>query len=542
MKKLVALFVLLLTLACCTTEADRTRMRAALDSINQRNRNDQPFTVQDVEPYVQFFDRHGTPNDRLLAHYLLGRAYHEQGEAPMALECYQKAAECADTTSKDCDYRQLCRVYGQMSDIFYYQGLFHYQLKYLNSSVKFAWMAKDTLSSIVYYEHKNRAFKKLGEVDSVIRVCENAASLYQKYGYPRFASCATASCISSLLDKREFEKAKRYIDVYEKQSMRFNENGDIEHGREFYYNIKGYFFLLTNRLDSAEFYFRKELSEGKDLNNQYSGAKGLSDLYELRHQPDSIAKYALYSNATSDSLYSNDAKHAVVNMQAMYDYSHFQKMAHQESKKANRRKVVIWVISFLFILSALIVYMVIYMLNQNRRELERKYKQSIALVNQAREDIAKLKICQCENSEMIAEKEQFIREQKTVQQALLQKGGNNQQLAEKELKDRPVYLHFEQMAFVGKEPTEDEWKQIQDAVFDIFPGFCELLTSHKHLLNDKEFKTCILARIKFRPNSIANMLGTTASYISILRSGMMVKLFNQEGTPKEFDRRIRGVF
>jgi tetratricopeptide (TPR) repeat protein len=109
MKKLVALFVLLLTLACCTTEADRTRMRAGLDSINQRNRNDQPFAVQDVEPYVQFFDRHGTPNDRLLAHYLLGRAYHEQGEAPMALECYQKAAECADTTSKDCDYRQLCK-------------------------------------------------------------------------------------------------------------------------------------------------------------------------------------------------------------------------------------------------------------------------------------------------------------------------------------------------------------------------------------------------------------------------------------------------
>ena len=84
MKNLVFVFALLLTLVCCTTEADRNRMRAGLDSINQRNRNDQPFTVADVEPYVQFFDNHGTPNDRLLAHYLLGRAYHDHGEAPMA--------------------------------------------------------------------------------------------------------------------------------------------------------------------------------------------------------------------------------------------------------------------------------------------------------------------------------------------------------------------------------------------------------------------------------------------------------------------------
>ena len=57
----------------------------------------------------------------LLAHYLLGRAYHEHGEAPMALQCYHEAIDCADTTAADCDYAQLARVYGQMGDIFYNQ-------------------------------------------------------------------------------------------------------------------------------------------------------------------------------------------------------------------------------------------------------------------------------------------------------------------------------------------------------------------------------------------------------------------------------------
>jgi len=129
MKHLLAIFILLLAVSCCTTEADRNRMRTCLDSINQRNRNDQPFTVADVEPYVQFFDNHGTSNDRLLAHYLLGRAYYDHGEVPMALECYQKAAECADTLSEDCDYAQLARVYAQLANLFYYQGLYRQQLE-----------------------------------------------------------------------------------------------------------------------------------------------------------------------------------------------------------------------------------------------------------------------------------------------------------------------------------------------------------------------------------------------------------------------------
>ena len=81
MKHLLTIFVLLLALTCCTTEADRNRMRAALDSINGRNRSGQPFTVKEVQPYVEFFDDHGTPNDRLLAHYLLGLAYYDHKES-----------------------------------------------------------------------------------------------------------------------------------------------------------------------------------------------------------------------------------------------------------------------------------------------------------------------------------------------------------------------------------------------------------------------------------------------------------------------------
>ncbi len=173
MKQLLTIFLALLLLCGCTTDAERSRMRSGLDSINQRNRNDQPFTVADVQPYADFFDRHGTANDRLLAHYLLGRAYYDAGEAPMALQCYQQAIECADTTAKDCDFSQLSRVYAQMAEVFYYQGLYRHQLASDANAVKYAWLGKDTIAALMSYEQEAFAYEALGLLDSAIITAED---------------------------------------------------------------------------------------------------------------------------------------------------------------------------------------------------------------------------------------------------------------------------------------------------------------------------------------------------------------------------------
>ena len=71
--------------------------------------------------YVGFTSTIRAPNERMMAHYLLGRAYSDMGEAPLALRAYQDAVSCADTISADCDWWNLCRVMLQISYLFYYQ-------------------------------------------------------------------------------------------------------------------------------------------------------------------------------------------------------------------------------------------------------------------------------------------------------------------------------------------------------------------------------------------------------------------------------------
>ena len=59
------------------------------------------------------FDRHGTRNERMLAHYLLGCVLSDLGDSPEALQAFYDAIEMADTTRTDCDLYTLRVVYGQ---------------------------------------------------------------------------------------------------------------------------------------------------------------------------------------------------------------------------------------------------------------------------------------------------------------------------------------------------------------------------------------------------------------------------------------------
>ena len=62
------------------------RMRFYLLQAKAQNKAAVDFTSDSVmKSVVAYYDRHGTHNDRLLAHYLLGCVYRDLGEAPRAI-------------------------------------------------------------------------------------------------------------------------------------------------------------------------------------------------------------------------------------------------------------------------------------------------------------------------------------------------------------------------------------------------------------------------------------------------------------------------
>ena len=527
MKNLVIVFALLMTLVCCTTEADRNRMRAGLDSINERNRNDQPFTVADVEPYVQFFDDHGAPNDRLLAHYLLGLAYHDYGEAPMALECYQKAAECADTLSTDCDYKQLCRVYAQMAQIFYEQGLYQEQLASDQLSVMYAWKGNDTLAALMSYAQESQAYHNLNMPDSLLYICEHVSQLYRKYGYIDYAASTLGYTLSELVHRKEFDKARQYMQIYESESEFFDSLGNIQKGREIYYKIKGLYFLHTNVLDSAEYYFRKELRDGKDYSNQNSAANGLALLYEKTHNKDSAAKYAIYAYAMLDSLYAHRTTKEVERMQSMYDYTRHQNIAIQEKERASAEKARRQFSIALLLLVVAVAVFIIYQMYREKKKKQVLYLQNLEQLEQTQSEVLQLREHAEVNDALIAVKEKQIEEQRMRFEELRKDSLKDHAAIDSHIKESSIYQILLEKQYDSK-LTITELRECRKLVLENLPEFNSLLLTKEYKISVKDFNVCILLRLGFKSKEVSNLLGLSQVRVSQICSKVLREVFKKE--------------
>ena len=99
-RTLPLLFLLVLLTAC--SDGQRREMLALLDEADSLNRAYAQLPADSLlRRAADFFDRHGSRNEQVRAHYLLGCAYRDQGQAPEALQAWQDAIDRADTTARD---------------------------------------------------------------------------------------------------------------------------------------------------------------------------------------------------------------------------------------------------------------------------------------------------------------------------------------------------------------------------------------------------------------------------------------------------------
>ena len=516
-------------------------MRQRLQFVAECNRADTVFTERwqpTVDSLADYFRSHGTENERMMAFYLQGRVHHDLGEAPQALDAYQRATEQADTTRSDCDLHTLTAIYGQLADLFHAQYLPDNEMKALQIAEQIAWKDRDTLAALVAFHLRIRPYYLKNEKDSVLFVEKQARERYLKYGYKQEAAQAMLGTISILLDREQIQEAKHYLDIFEQESGWFDSEGNILNGKEACYYEKGRYLLAVGEIDSALFYFNKAIVGHKE-----AGYQGLLSVYEKKNIPDSIAKYAKLFAAANDSSYLHVNQEKVHQITAMYDYSRHQQMAVQKEQEAEnwKSRMNIVLIVTLALLASFISF-VAYFYRSKTKILEKIN----ALTNK-----------KIELETMLLEKEQFTEEHRQeiirlnnknsrihrtqkeeTAKLLLQIEALQKKLLEKDSapnsinsENGEIIHHFkEKFAAYHKDympPTEKEWSQFERAFTQEYDAYSHLITSHRSMKKE-QIRICMMLRLGFTESMMALALDADNKYIDRKKRQINNKLFQDD--------------
>ena len=351
MKRLLFICLLMICVIGCrkpswSSAISKDEARAIMDDVSRRNLAYKPLTEYDdtmMQRVVAYYKEYGTNNDLMEAYYLLGSVYRDLHEAPKAMEAFLNGISAADTTSADCRYDLLTRLYGQKCDILYKQSLHQQSAEEENMVYKYAVLAKDTLFMVAAQWGRLGKCFALSDYQTVADECWDVLEESKNLGMFLYSSKHLCTGVLANMELGRVKDAAKLLSIYEQHSGCVNLTTH-ESSFPIYYYAKGRVLAATGQLDSAEYFYRKEL-EASDWNNRQAAYRGLRIVFEQKGLKDSVCKYAPLQCEAVDSDYQEMLSKNMQNLLEMYDYTRLQAENNQKElqlQESRRKALYTW--------------------------------------------------------------------------------------------------------------------------------------------------------------------------------------------------------
>lgn len=535
------------------------------------------FTSDSIMKFVvAYYDRNGSHNERLLAHYLLGCVYRDLKEAPQAIGCYHDAIDCADTLSRNCDLKTLSCVYSQMATIYYNQLALDNARENFYKSLYYSLRIQDTLNALYDFTQISTVYILQNKSDSAKAILLKAKDLYLIHGYRKeWVINSLPLAHLYLIPPMQLDSTKAILDCYKSESGLFIEKGSIP---PMYYNYRARYHEAIGNLDSAEIYYRKMYYPGMEPSHMDPMYCGLLNIYRHKGDVDSIVKYTLLYCQANDSSIAIKDRELIAQMNASYNYSRLQNEASKQKTKA--ATTLNWMIFFIALAIILLFTSIsVYVFYRKRRRqkqkeleqakhelmeandkytkemhglhlLENTHKKVIELIQQELESSQA-------NTEMYRSKYEEAQHRIKEINSLYEKSKNmhNEEMMRVRSKIEElqqitgigesliVAKQFQETVIVKKilyqagkskyELSKAEWETL---VLEFGQSYPTLLSAlhQAPTIKDKGVKVCILVTIQLRESDIAHFLNISDTAISNYKSDINLALFN--------DRSARTLF
>ena len=484
---------------------------------------------------VEFFDKTEDWGRKAKAWYYRGRVVDDLKDAPRAQDYYLKALQDENQIN---DYILIGRIYSSIGMLYTYQNVYEKALPYQRKALDRFALMQDSVGISYVLRDIGRTFTALEKKDSAIAYYEQALLVCSSRNKP----LVYGELASLYIDKGEYLKSYKYIQkVLSSPSKKVLLDPT--------YLTLGKLFHKTNQIDSAYFYLR--LCTNSPIIKTRAGA--FYYLAQLELEKKRWKNYAI--NQIQYEELRDSITESIRKMESLYDY-------HQAESKFLKAKILLDKMEIRYLYVCLFggvclicvvigVICVYFSMKRKRMKLCEQREKLFVLKKKREEDQIRLehneKMIQClekqleESSMAYTEKE---KELMALQKLKLE--AENQTLkcvkTEKQLLIEKFCMSDIYYRFHLKEewrPKEEDWKQLFKGIDDAYDNFTHRLMSVAPKLTMTELRVSCLIKANVPPVTIAMLIVTTPTNVSMIRKRLYDKIHSEKGSSEKFDKFIR---
>ena len=520
---------------------------------------------------VDYFERHPRVLPRLLGstgpalpYLYAGRIYSDLGDAPQALDYYQRALEVMPDgqiengeckTDNGIDSRvakQRGLILSQIGEQFYFQGLYGNALTTFQEALRLAEQSEDTVSIIFKSRDIAEQYKFMNINDSCLYYYQAALQLAKEVGNIDRITELNSQIARFYKDQGQYHLARKYmqpaIDNFDSLNISST------------YSILSDIYKNTNKFDSAYIYYNKLLQYG-NIYGKCNAYKGLCELQLKKGNVESAYNYLSQYKLLDDSIRKMDNAETVARMHAAYNYQmHERKVKELELQNERKRNAIYFgVIVFLF--AAIVIFHYIRsemknkvrlkqrldMLNMKLSEYDkgrnpenwiRRVKEYEDQIHQLQEQLSQKNSDFNVEREILSSRISKLTDEKRSLELSIQRASNrvlDADLAVKTFSQTEIYKLFIRKAYIASAVTGEEWDDfIAQAEGNFFPGFRDNLAALCKI-SEQEYRMCLLFKSAFSKSQVATLLFVDRSAVSHAFERLYKKAVKRQGKTKDWE-------
>ena len=477
----------------------------------------------------------------MMAYYYQGSTYRDMNDAPRALKAFQQALDLNVP-----NYDLQAKAYNQMGTLFMYQGL-HDEVIRVNRKAIELYLLQGKRNKISY------AQRDIARMYDVKNVPDSALHYYQE-------ACRTAL---------EDGDSVRYYGILGELGGYYCETGEQEKAKQLLrlieslpsvpnkihiYSMLGELYENINQLDSAGYYYAKNLGQ-KNTRDIYYSYKGLYEIEKSKGNYKQAQEYLDKALILKDSLDNATQTEEIAKINALYNYQHIEeenlKLKLTEEYSKNIILALLSVVLILFIL-----FLLLFLRHRSIKEQHRINKYKLESLKGKEQNPNALD----ENQRRIDELESWLQndtrgkdipdtqmlhvqlQHLKLRNQEIQLSMEQQKLAIQTLKQTDVYKLFRRASInEDAKVSEKHWVELQAEIRKVYPNFVLHLKELSPKVSDVELKICLLTKLGMPQSHIANVLGYTRGGVSLACERFYKKIFGTKYTAKEFAHFIEEI-